>query len=246
MSGFERSMIRLTRAGVIIAIVTGFIFAGQLYEMISGGTQTAKLIKYASTQAKATSDIAQASDDFTDSAYWLEEHMQDAANAMQDSVDTADRNTKTTIHNAQTAFRDEQRAWVGIGQYTIDHFDNKDAFRLRIPWVNSGKTPAVDTETGVAYTFQPSPMTGPTPGHKYVFEKASALAPQGIYVTNITNLAVPGRFDAITNGTLWMYFFGQFRYRDVHSRKIHTTTFCLLYDRINKQMVFCESGNDMD
>ena len=29
MSGFERSMIRLTRAGIIIGIVTGLIFAGQ-------------------------------------------------------------------------------------------------------------------------------------------------------------------------------------------------------------------------
>lgn len=235
-----------TKGEIIIALFTGVI----LLTYVTSDYFLWRQSKIAETAANAARDAANtAHDALTASNKSVADtltEMQKQRKAMQDSVDTADRNTKTTIHNAQTAFRDEQRAWVGIGQYRIDHFDNKDAFKLVIPWVNSGKTPAVDTETGVAYTFQPSPMTGPTPGHKYVFEKASALAPQGIYVTNITNLDAPGRFDAITNGTLWMYFFGQFRYRDVHSRKIHTTTFCLRYDRIDKQMVFCESGNDMD
>jgi hypothetical protein len=49
MTGFERSMVRLTRFGLAITILTGIIFAGQLYEMISGGTQTDKLIGYAQT-----------------------------------------------------------------------------------------------------------------------------------------------------------------------------------------------------
>jgi hypothetical protein len=52
MSAFERSMLRLTRAAVIISVLTGLIFAGQLYEMITGGTQTDKLVGYAKTNRK--------------------------------------------------------------------------------------------------------------------------------------------------------------------------------------------------
>ncbi len=36
MTGFERSMVRLTRYGLAVTILTGIIFAGQLYEMITG------------------------------------------------------------------------------------------------------------------------------------------------------------------------------------------------------------------
>jgi hypothetical protein len=133
MSGFERSMIHLTRAGVIIGIITGLIFAGQLYEMISGGTQTDKLVDYAKTQAQSADDIAQASDDFTDSAYWMEEHMQDTANAIQDSVDTADRNTKKTISDTETAFRAEQRAWVGVqGTGEIKGFTESETWKVTV------------------------------------------------------------------------------------------------------------------
>jgi hypothetical protein len=42
-----------------------------------------------------------------------------------------------------------------------------------------------------------------------------------------------------------MYFFGAFRYHDVHSGIEHTTTFCLYYDKATKTMAFCENGNDM-
>jgi hypothetical protein len=44
MSAFERSMIRLTQAGVVVGIITLCIFGGQLYEMIEGGTQTDKIV----------------------------------------------------------------------------------------------------------------------------------------------------------------------------------------------------------
>jgi hypothetical protein len=143
-------------------------------------------------------------------------------------------------------FREEQRAWVGLGQYRIDHFDDKDAFKLQLPWVNSGKTPAIKTESAVSYIFSPSHLPGPPADYKYILEKSSPIAPQGAYAITVTNSAVPPSFGSINDGTLWMYFHGRFRYRDIHSKVIHTTSFCLYYDRINKQMAFCENGNDMD
>lgn len=149
MSGFERSMIRLTTAGIIIAILTGIVFLGQLYEMISGGTQTDKLVDYAKTQAQAADEIAQASDDFTDSAKWMEEHAKDAADAMQDSVDTASENTKTIIKNAQNTTRLDQRAWVvwkGVeGTPELDK-----TWVVKTYFTNSGKTPAKNVRVNCA------------------------------------------------------------------------------------------------
>jgi len=66
MSAFERSMVRLTWAAVIISLLSGAVFSGQLYEMISGGTQTDKLVGYAKVQANASSDQADAAQQFSD------------------------------------------------------------------------------------------------------------------------------------------------------------------------------------
>jgi hypothetical protein len=68
MTAFERSMIRLTRFGLAVTILTGIIFAGQLYEMISGGTQTDKLVDYTNGQAESAKDIAIAASDQVDAA----------------------------------------------------------------------------------------------------------------------------------------------------------------------------------
>src|SRR5438270_14090734 len=53
MSAFERSMLRLTRAGVFIAVLTALIFGGQLYEMRKGGSDTHDLAAAAKAQAEA-------------------------------------------------------------------------------------------------------------------------------------------------------------------------------------------------
>jgi hypothetical protein len=46
MSAFERSMLRLTWAAVIVSVLSALVFGGQLYEMITGGTATDKLVNY--------------------------------------------------------------------------------------------------------------------------------------------------------------------------------------------------------
>ncbi len=229
---------------IVMAVFT-VVIAGaailQWREMVGSGGQTDKLLAYAKVQANAASDIGDAAQQFSDTANDTNDRISEAV----DQLKAAAENARTTIRNAQSAFQQEQRAWVGLGQYRIDNFDDKNPFKLALPWINSGKTPAVRTETGIAYILSPSRLTGP-PEHKHIFEKASAIAPQGIYVDTVTNLAIPPAFAAINDGTLWMYFFGQFRYHDVHSPATHTTSFCLFYDRTLKQMAFCESGNDMD
>lgn len=226
-------------ATLVIAVATVVNVIVFTLESISSSHQTDKLVWYAQAQAES-------SDNFTDSAYWMEQHMDDAANAIQDSVDTADRNTKLTLRDSQTFFREEQRAWVGLGQYQIQAFDDKNPFKLLLPWTNSGKTPAIKTESAVSYALSPTPLDGPPPGYKYSFESASAIAPQGSYGLAVTNMLVPKRFDVINDGKVFLYFFGQFRYRDVYTPTVHTTSFCIFYSKLEKQMSFCKNGNEMD
>jgi hypothetical protein len=136
---------------------------------------------------------------------------------------------------------------VGLGQYTVQHFDNKKPFRLAIPFVNSGKTPAISTEEATAYSITDHLLLGPPAGYDYKFGKASAIAPQGAYVENIINSAVPPVYDSITNGTLFLYFWGEFRYHDIYDpNTVHTTDFCLLYDKRQNTMAFCYNGNTMN
>jgi hypothetical protein len=235
-------MAAFTAVLVAVGILTLYVLKTQLKEMHEGGIDTHNLAEAAGDAANAATDQADAAQQFSDTAEDINNRISDAVDQLQ----TAAQNTKTTINNAQNAFREEQRAWVGLGPFRVDHFDDKEPFVLILPWVNSGKTPAIQAETAVSYQFTTSRPTGPQEGHKYIFQKASAIAPQGVYATTVRNADVPPRFAAITDGTLWMVFAGKFRYHDVHSQTVHTTSFCLLYDRTTKQMVFCDSGNDMD
>src|SRR6266849_1033448 len=142
MSGFERSMIRLTRAGVIIAVVTGFIFAGQLYEMYEGGTATDKLVQYAQTQSGAATKMATASEKFSTTSETAVTEFKKAAAESTKAAKEGVASTKTSIENSQEAFRDDQRAWVGVGDVTVLQFD-ENKLKVQINLSNSGKTPAL-------------------------------------------------------------------------------------------------------
>jgi hypothetical protein len=263
MSGFERSMIHLTRAGVIIGIITGLIFAGQLYEMISGGTQTDKLVDYAKTQAQSADDIAQASDDFTDSAYWMEEHMQDTANAIQDSVDTADRNTKKTISDTETAFRAEQRAWVGVqGTGEIKGFTESETWKVTVVFFNSGRTPARNVRTSGMYVTSPIPLSGPSTENikQLGFRPAQSIAPQGFYHHNIgaeaaaegtTAAQLQGQqqliseYKFIKDKRLFLYYFGILKYDDVFGNPRETQYCIYLANPDTKEVGMCDAFNDL-
>lgn len=62
----------------------------------------------------------------------------------------------TTIRS----FRDEQRPWVGMGEIQ-SQIDAKEPFKLNIPFVNSGKTPAIHTEVAVSFNIYYAYQSGP-------------------------------------------------------------------------------------
>src|SRR5437660_5541534 len=101
------------------------------------------------------------------------------------SADAADRSAKTaesTIANTQESFRQDQRAWVGVGEIEITKFVEKDEFNMNVVFVNSGKTPAVNNqqlvrwaifrkmitrENEMTYTDRPEPMVALPPKAHY-------------------------------------------------------------------------------
>jgi hypothetical protein len=262
MSAFERSMLRLTRAAVVISFLTAFVFAGQLYEMITGSTQTDKLIGYAQTQSTAASDIATASGDFTGSAYWMEQHMDDAATAIQDSVDTADRNTRTTIQNAQAAFRQDQRAWVGVREVESKEFAEGSIWKVTVHFVNSGKSPARNVQISAMFITSDVPLRGPSEEHvkSLVFRPAQSIAPGGSYHEQIGQeipaepsttsqkrgmQTLVSQYQAIKNKQLLLYYFGILKYDDVSGQHRETQYCILLANPDTKEAGFCDSFNDL-
>jgi hypothetical protein len=264
MTGFERSMVRLTRYGLAITILTGIVFAGQLYEMITGGTQTDKLVGYASTQAQAADEIAQAADDFTDSAHWMEEHLDDAANSMQDSVDTADRNTRTTIKNAEKSFRDEQRAWLGVIDAITVEFAETKGWQAMVIFSNSGRSAARNVQISGMYKLSNVPIPGPSPEdiRQLIFRPAQSVAPQGRYnaalggihfgeptapIQTLGNQIVVSRFQDIKAKTIILYYFGILKYDDVFGNPRETQYCIFLSDPGGTNRPdFCDGFNDLN
>jgi hypothetical protein len=247
MTAFERSTLRWAKVAVIMAGLAAFFVCLQWWEMRSGAIDTHNLAEASKTQALKMTNVSEASDKIRQAAQDMVTQDQRIADNAQHSLEASNKQSKDALDATIKDFQRDQRAWVGLGQYAIQQFDDKQPFKLVLPFVNSGKSPAILTEQCVAYTIVDHRLTGPPTGYTYQFEKSSAIAPQGAYASTITNRAVPVSYDGITNGTLFLYFFGEFRYHDVYDPAVlHTTDFCLVYDKDAKLMTFCLNGNDMN
>ncbi|MGD1025429.1 MAG: hypothetical protein ABR880_21810 [Candidatus Sulfotelmatobacter sp.] len=252
---------------VVMAFFT-IVIAGaailQWREMVGAGTQTDKLVEYSKTQASAASSISGAADDFKDSAFWMEQHMDDAANAIQDSVDTADRNTKTTIRNAQNAFRQEQRAWVGVLSLADSKgFTDTEVWKVKVVFFNSGRTPARNVQSSGMFITSPVPISGPVPAQikQLAFRPAQSIAPQGSYQEALgtdypAEASTEGQrqgqqtlvqqYNLIKNKKLLLYYFGILKYDD-NSGGHHKTQYCIsLANPDTKEPGFCEAFNDLN
>lgn len=251
---------------VIMALATVVIalFTWMTYTIVKSGPEdTKKIIQAAQIQAGAANQISDAADDFTDSARWMEQHMEDAANAMQDSVDTADANTKTTIKNAQNAFRSEQRAWVGVLDATPIEFSEAKGFSATVIFFNSGRTPARNVQSSGMYMFSPAPVSGPPPEFikTLSFRPAQSIAPQGRYnlalgqesvgeITTPTQLQgqqnLISRYQDIKNKKVVLYFYGILKYDDVFGNHRETQYCISLADPDTKRIGFCDAFNDLN
>ncbi len=263
----ESTNLIMAVATVVIAIFTALTF----WLVLGGSQDTRRLITTAETQARAADEISSAADDFTDSAYWMEQHMDDAASAMQDSVDTASENTRVTIKNAQIAFRDEQRAWVGVESIKLTKFEPGKSPRVEVILFNSGKTPAIKTHASSGYLLSPTAVSEPSPLLIQVMEQElpvnprNSVPPQGRLNDIVGDIGEQGQlgqslasqhesgiakvianYDHIVGKELILYFYGEFQYLDINKRS-HTTQFCaFLAKPETKEMQFCEGFNELN
>lgn len=246
MTGFERATLRWARVAVLMSGLAALFVCLQWWEMHQGGVDTHDLAVHAKDQADKMKDMSDAADKIRQAAENMVIQDQRIADNAQRALDASNRQSKAASNATIKQFREDQRAWVGLGNYVIENFDNKEPFRLLLPWFNSGKTPAIDTQVAVSYAITDAYMKGPPKDYRPNFTTANAISPQGIYGSKMTNMAVPSQYDAILNGTKRFYVMGRFRYHDIYSPTIHTTTFCLVYSEISRALIFCEEGNTMD
>jgi hypothetical protein len=127
MTGFERGTLRWAKVAVLMSALAAIFVCLQWWEMHTGGKDTSALAQAAGTQANKMKNMSEAADDFKDSAFWIEQHMDDAATSIQDSVDTADRNAQKTLRfqkqsgkamleEMQTQTRLSVRPYVGLDE----------------------------------------------------------------------------------------------------------------------------------
>lgn len=259
MSAFERSMLRLTIAAVVISIVTGLIFAGQLYEMHEGGAQTDKMIDAANRNAAAAKG-------FADSAGSINTGIQGAVGQMQGAVSqlrTMANSSQKSIKATQNAMRQDQRAWVGVMDASVVEFNENEVPKVVIVFSNSGKTPARNVQVSVRFRLSETPIAGPLPEDIKALEyrPAQSIPPQGKFnfalgfdvmgrQNNSSELNgdqfLRSRFAAIKAKSLILYYFGILKYDDVFG-KHRETQFCLaVADPEKKEISYCDNFNDLN
>jgi len=153
-------------------------------------------------------------------------------------------NAKSSLQYTEDSFRQEQRAWVGVSQFTFQG----DELWLYIS--NTGKTPAFHVGEGmvneqmccdVLLTIK-NPKKGDGFG---VMENKGTLLPGPPL---IWQQKVPPIDKSITPfqlpSTVRIYT-GRIEYQDVYSRQ-HWTRFCIYERGGSGHLTFCQYGNDTD
>jgi len=248
---------------VSTALYTLFAF-WTLREIHSGGADTHTLAIAAATQASHTREIAQAAQEQVDAA----DKISDAANSFSATANVAVEefkraaaesaaasreaasNAKNTIKNAQTSFRDDQRAWVGIGPFRVAQFEEQKPLEVDVEILNSGKTPALRVEEWARYKFSSISQLGPMPTElaDIKWTPEGSVPPQG---HQTLHLDLP--WDVWKKNELaikfkrsYPAFFGVISYNDISGRQ-HRTQFCFyMKEPETHSLAFCDQWNDMD
>lgn len=224
MSAFERSMVRLTQAGVIVAIITLLIFCGQLYEMNDAGTQTNKIIE-------ADQRIATA----------MEGAVSQATQSLGATIEQFHLEQRAWIGLTESAppkYKDgDSLVYIKQGEKT------QFGFLL----TNSGKTPAMKCMFKIAATVLPV-------GSEFVpkYGKVRGLPTVGVLQPGAkmpletlpsTGVATKEHIDILRSGKMVFYIFGEIKYEDVF-RVPHTTTFCVFVKPNLSELASCNTYNE--
>jgi hypothetical protein len=249
MSAFERSMLRLTAAAVAISIITGLVFVGQLYEMWQAGKQTDKMIGAANIEARASRC-------FSKSAEGINTEITDAVTQLGFQVDALRDNVKQTnglaaatkdgISENRSAIRLENRAWLGVTNETMVQFVPGRPIKLDIFLTNSGRTPANSVQTAVSVSVDTKIMDLDMNFKDFV--STASVPPQGSHVIHVTSKGQLTGIQAakIENKSLLLVVRGTVDYEDFNGVPRSTNICMYMADPATKEIIFCQTGNEMN
>ena len=239
MSAFERSMIRLTTAGVIVGAITLFIFCGQLYEMIEGGTQTDKIVT-ASQKIQTALELSNT-------------HNQDALTQTlaqsKQAMDASNAQSKIVLDATIAQSRLDQRAFAYFGKtmkdtpVSIPGHPEIQGWEFLPRVSNSGDTPTRSARHHASFLYLPTPVPNNFSFSDYVQQGPQVpdspfmLGPKE-EITG-TLLTIPFTvMEGVRDKTLHLYFYGWLTYHDIFPKTpLHISMFCMELADIRGQLV---------
>ena len=253
-------MVQFTGLLVLCSALTGAIGAYQAHvadvsaKAAQSAAETAvRTLQAIETSGTDTHDLAQAA---KDQAGALKQQAKNsdrlalAAQLQAGASETMAKDATSSLQDSEKTFRDDQRAWVGVGEVQVIELEEGKPFRLDITVSNSGKTPALYVESGTGRRLSPTPLLEvPTPRDlgALQFQRAVAIPPQGKYVLHVSDPEKsPSPTEMLKSGAIHIYEYGKITYEDVYGR-VHSTEFCVyLSDPVTRTMSFCKSYNVMN
>jgi hypothetical protein len=255
----EKWLIGIGVASVLVNLIIAYFYFGQLTEMRVATEASTKAASLASDALELNSG------DFERTMRQLRYQTKaqvDSANAAKDTSKTA----VDSIKKSRDAFRDDQRAWLGMVGEHVSQFERGKPIGITVEFFNSGRTPARKVYVHTMMTLSAKPLTGPGTMQKLklasaVFQPVESVAPQGHYEMVIGKPFAVGQviseeesatvklaishFDDIQSMKQIVYFYGELSYEDVSDRS-HLTQFCVfISDPDSKSVGICPEFNEL-
>ena len=235
--GINRRLVNATIALVVATIVMAIIGIVQVWYIHRQWKLTSAGLSMTGDQIWASKDAAYASKKASDTASQALAdsessfdktltQMQAQTRAQRTAAQVADQSLKTT----QNAFRDDQRAWIGVVGLSPFNLKVGESPSFSAIGINIGKTPAINTQTFIAaqgilrdskieFTYVPIGMRSRS---VVVPSSQLSIGPSGAIVPFTS-----AQINDITSGRVVVYVYGKVMYEDVF-RRGHQTTFCFV------------------
>ncbi len=255
----EHLTVFLTVVIAVVGMLQYSVYRQQKRIMESSGGQTDQLIQQAQIQAAASQRNAVAAEHFAASAGLINKGVSDAviklqaqAEKMETARKTAELSSRKALDAPIDSSRTDQRAWIDLIISAPPAFQADQPFSTNAQVKNLGKTPAKNIQMGDAFEGLSAQTTYSFDHAKLTMTRMGMLPPQGpaLRPVEITpgkphEILGQGRFDAISRGSIVLFYWGLVTYDDVFGIH-HWLKFCYIYNVPHSQFDLCAIHNDID
>jgi hypothetical protein len=248
-----KNVMYFTGALVICSVLSGGVSAYQAHVArlnATAASDNAIAAKSQADAAKAQADSAKAQVDEMKKSGTDTHDLAEQAESQTKLTSRLTENARESLINTQSAFRDDQRAWVGIGIFRVVQFETEKPIKIEVQIKNTGKTPALHIEEWLNFKFSSIAEIGPLAMDMVVvpWRPQGSTPPQGDQTIHIE---IPWELWKRASGSMSMKraelsIFGEIGYDDVSNRP-HTTQVRLhMPDSGTRELFFCDRWNDMN